>query len=163
MFVSLSITTASIVVKRKVYEQLGGFDVSFNYSLDWDMWKRIASRRLLWYEPDPLAVTRQHEQSTTRQLMQSGTNIAEIRRSIETSKSYLSAAEAADMASRAQNYYTSYAVTRAAQLLFIARDRRAFLAHLREAREIRSSTAVMKAFIKLSLKTLRERLQRRLP
>jgi GT2 family glycosyltransferase len=163
VFVGLSITTASIVVKRSVYEQLGGFDVTFNYALDWDMWKRIASRRLLWYEPDPLAVTRQHEQSTTRKLMPSGTNIAEIRRSIETSKSYLSAAEAADMASRAQNYYTSYAVTRAVQLLLVARDRRAFLAHLREARKIRSSTAVMKALIRLSLKTLRERTQKRLP
>jgi GT2 family glycosyltransferase len=163
VFVSLSFTTPSIVVKRNVYEQLGGFDVSFDYALDWDMWKRIASQHPLWYEPEPLAVTRRHEQSTTRKLMQSGTNIAEIRRSIETSKSYLSAAKATDMACRAQDYYTSYAVTRAAQLLFIARDARAALAQLREARKIRSSTAVMKAIIKLSVKTLRARVQKRLP
>jgi hypothetical protein len=89
--------------------------------------------------------------------MQSGTNIAEIRRSIETSKSYLSVAMAADMAHRAQDYYTGYAVNRAAQLLLIERDVGAAVAQLSEARKIRSSTAVMKAIIKQSLKTLRAR------
>jgi hypothetical protein len=157
VFVGLSFTTPSIVVKRSVYEQLGGFDVSFGYALDWDMWKRIASQYPLWCEPQPLAGSRRHEQSTTRKLMQSGTNIAEIRRSIETSKSYLSVAMAADMAHRAQDYYTGYAVNRAAQLLLIERDVGAAVAQLSEARKIRSSTAVMKAIIKQSLKTLRAR------
>jgi hypothetical protein len=154
VFVVLSFTTPSIVVKRSVYEQLGGFDVSFGYALDWDMWKRIASQYPLWCEPQPLAGSRRHDQSTTRKLMQSGTNIAEIRLSIETSKSYLSVGMATDMARRAQDYYTGYAVNRAAQLLLIERDAGAALAQLSEARKIRSSTAVMKAIIKLSLKTL---------
>jgi hypothetical protein len=155
VFVGLSFTTPSIVVKRSMYEGLGGFDVSFDYALDWDMWKRIASQYPLWYEPQPLAGSRRHRQSTTRKLMQSGTNIAEIRRSIETSRSYLPAAMAADMARRAQEYYTGYAVNRAAQLLLIERDAGAALAQLTEARKLRSSAAVMKAIIKLSLKTLR--------
>ena len=155
VFVGLSFTTPSIVVKRSVYERLGGFDVSFDYALDWDMWKRIASQYPLWYEPQPLAGSRRHRHSTTRKLMQSRTNIAEIRRSIETSKSYLTVAMAGDMARRAQEYYTAYVVNRAAQLLLIERDAGTALAQLTEARKIRSTTAVIKAIIKLSLKTLR--------
>jgi glycosyltransferase involved in cell wall biosynthesis len=159
VFVGLSFTTPSIVVKRDVYEHLGGFDVAFDYALDWDMWKRIASQYPLWYEPEALAGSRRHDQSTTRKLMQSGTNIAEIRRSIETSKSYLPAAMAADMERRARDYYTRYAVLNAAQLLLIERAARATLAQLCEARKIRSSTAVMKAIIKLSLERLRARMR----
>jgi len=155
VFVGLSFTTPSIIVKRSVYERLGGFDVSYNYALDWDMWKRIASQYPLWYEPQALAGSRRHRQSTTRKLMQSGANIAEIRRSIETSKSYLTVATAADMARRAQEYYTAYVVNRAAQLLLRERDARAALTQLTEARKILSTAAVIKAIIKLSLKTLR--------
>jgi glycosyltransferase involved in cell wall biosynthesis len=158
VFVGLSFTTPSIVMKRSVYERLGRFDVSFKYALDWDMWKRVASQYPLWCEPEPLAGSRRHKLSRTRELMQSGTNIVEIRRSIETSKAYLPAAAAADMARRAQDYYTGYAVNRAAQLLLIERDAGASLVQLREARKIRSSTAVLKAMIELSLKTLRARL-----
>jgi hypothetical protein len=157
VFVGLSFTTPSIVVKRSVYEKLGGFDVAFDYALDWDMWKRIACQYPLWCEPEPLAGSRRHEQSTTRKLMQSGTNIAEIGRSIETSKSYLPPAMAAHMDRRARDYYTGWAVLKAAQLLLIERDARATLAQLCEARKLRSGTAVMKAIMKLSLETLRAR------
>lgn len=156
VFVFLSIMTPSIVVKRSIYEQLGGFDITFDYALDWDMWKRIASQHPLWFEPEPLAGRRTHGQSTTRKLMRSGTNIAEIRRSIETSKSYLPAAVAAGMARRAGDKYTRFAVRTAVRLLF-RRDVRATLAQLCEAQKIRSGAAVMKAIVALSLDTLRAR------
>jgi hypothetical protein len=155
VFVGLSFTCPSIVVKRTVYEQVGGFDLSFDYALDWDMWKRIASQFPLWCEPEPLIGSRRHKQSTTHKLMRSGTNIAEIRRSIETSKSYLPPALGTDMARRAQNYYTEYAVKRAAQLLLFERDARATLAQLNEARKILSSTAVIRAIMNLALKIVR--------
>jgi glycosyltransferase involved in cell wall biosynthesis len=156
VFAGLSFTTPSIVVKRSVYERLGGFDASFDYALDWDMWKRIASQFSLWYEPQSLAGSRRHSQSATRKMMRSGTNIAEIRRSIEISKSYLDAAMAADMERRAQEYYTSYVVKRAAQV-FLEGDARSGLTQLAEARKIRSTAAVIKAIIKLPLTTLRAR------
>jgi glycosyl transferase family 2 len=157
VFVFLSIQTPSIVVKRSVYEHLGGFDVSFDYALDWDMWKRIASQYPLWFEPEPLAGRRGHGQSTTRKLVRSGTNIAEIFRSIETSKSYLSAAIAPDMARRARDNYTKFAVWTAVRQLF-KRDAKAALAQLREVLKIRSATAVMKAIVTLTLETLRARM-----
>ena len=138
VFVGLSFTTPSIVVKRGVYERLGGFDTAFDYALDWDMWKRIAPRYPLWYEPAPLAACRRHPASTTRALMRSGANIAEIRRSIEVSRAYLPPAIAADMAARARAHYASHAVSQAATLLFAEHDPGAGLAQLREARRMRS-------------------------
>jgi len=160
VFVGLSFTPPSVVVKRHVYEKLGGFDVSYDYALDWDMWKRIASQHPLWYEPEPLAGTRKHSKSTTRKLMQSGMNIAEIRRSIEASRSYLPPEVTAETTRRAQSYYTNYAVNVAAQLLFNERDLHASLAQLRYARRIQSGTAVIKAILRLSGRNLRARLGR---
>jgi hypothetical protein len=90
--------------------------------------------------------------------MRSGTNIAEIRRSIEISKSYLPAAMATDMARCAGDKYTRFAVRTAARLLF-RHEAKAALAQLREAQKIRSGTAVMKAVMSLSLDALRARAQ----
>jgi glycosyltransferase involved in cell wall biosynthesis len=153
VFVFLSIQTPSIVVKRSVYEHLGGFDVSFGYALDWDMWKRIAAQYPVWFEPEPLAGRRGHGESTTRKLMRSGMNIAEIFRSIEISKSYLPAAIATDMAWRARDKYTKFAVRTAVRQLF-KRDAGAALAQVREVLKTRSGMAVMKAFMMLALETL---------
>ena len=43
VYVALKIQCPAIAVKRTVYEALGGFDQSFAYCADWDMWKRIAA------------------------------------------------------------------------------------------------------------------------
>jgi len=54
----------SIVVRRAVYEHLGGFDRRFQTCAeDWEMYARVASRYAVWYEPTPLAVYRRHAHS----------------------------------------------------------------------------------------------------
>ncbi len=48
--------TSSVVVRRGVYQVLGGFDSRFTCSCeDWEMWVRIALRYPIGYEPTPLA------------------------------------------------------------------------------------------------------------
>jgi len=86
------------------------------------MWKRVASRYPLWYDPEPLACYRQQGRSASRALIRSGENIAEVRRSIESSQSYLPSAMAADMVRRARKYYTRHVVHLAGQLLFVEHD-----------------------------------------
>jgi glycosyltransferase involved in cell wall biosynthesis len=44
IFVSQRIQSPSMVVRRVVYEELGGFDRRFDMMEDWEMWIRIASR-----------------------------------------------------------------------------------------------------------------------
>jgi glycosyltransferase involved in cell wall biosynthesis len=53
------LTTPSLVVRREVYESLGGFDDRFRCAgEDWEMCVRIATRYDVWFEPEPLAVYR---------------------------------------------------------------------------------------------------------
>jgi glycosyltransferase involved in cell wall biosynthesis len=58
----------SIVVKRAVYENLGGFRDDLCYALDWEMWVRIAFRYPVWHEPEILACWRRHDASESKRL-----------------------------------------------------------------------------------------------
>ena len=144
IFVALHLRCPALVAKRSVYEALGGFRLDLRYTLDWDMWKRIAAAYPLWYEPAVLACYRRHPTSATMTLLRSGANIAEIRRSIELSATVLHPGLAAEVNRRARQTYTTYAVTTAWRSL-CARDLRASMAQLREARKLTSTLAVARA------------------
>jgi glycosyltransferase involved in cell wall biosynthesis len=77
----------SIVVKRGVYENLGGFSQTLKYTLDWDMWLRLAVKYPVWYDTGILACYRTHGGSETGRLVQSGQNLREIRHMLETAAS----------------------------------------------------------------------------
>lgn len=66
--VNLVVQCPCIVVRRAVYERLGGFDDAYAYCADYDMWQRIASEYPIWYEPQPLAEYREHDASASRRL-----------------------------------------------------------------------------------------------
>ncbi len=69
------VQTPSMVVKRSVYEQLGGFDKRLKYCEDWEMWVRIAANHPVGYEPEPLAEYRVHTSSNTSRNSATGTNV----------------------------------------------------------------------------------------
>lgn len=79
----------SIVVKRSVYENLGGFCVEAHYAADWEMWKRISRYYSVCYVPEVLAGYRLHTRSETSRLINSGRNLVDIRSSVSISKLYL--------------------------------------------------------------------------
>jgi GT2 family glycosyltransferase len=95
------IQCASVLVPRKVYEQLGGYRSGLCYALDWEMWVRIASRYDVWYEPRMLAYYRQHDQSETHRLLDSNRVSNDILRTIETFGEYLPAKQQARLLSLA--------------------------------------------------------------
>jgi glycosyltransferase involved in cell wall biosynthesis len=141
VFVGLDLRASALVVKRDVYEAIGGFRLDLQYALDWDMWKRIAAAYPLWHEPEPLACYRRHRGRATRALMRTGTNIAEIGRSIELSASLLPPSVAASATRRARDYYTEYAVLMAWRALADG-DVRSSVAQIREARGLASTARV---------------------
>jgi GT2 family glycosyltransferase len=61
-----------VVVRRDVYEQVGGFDPGLRFVLDWEMWVRIAAAFPVAYVPEPLATYRIHDKAETRRLKQAG-------------------------------------------------------------------------------------------
>jgi len=94
----------SMVVKRSVYEELGGFCAKAHYAADWEMWKRIARYYPVCYVPDILASYRLHTGSETSRLVNSGKNLADIRTSIAISKSYLPEQSVEKWSSQALEY-----------------------------------------------------------
>jgi len=79
---------SSVVIRRSVYNNLGGFLPGLTFTPDWEMWRRIAVDYSFWFEPKPLGCCREHKGSVTSKNRRSGSNIADIRKSIEMCKSY---------------------------------------------------------------------------
>jgi Glycosyl transferase family 2 len=76
--------TPTMVVRRAVYEALGGFDPRLAYAEDWEMWVRIAAQYAVWYEPEALAVYRIAEGSLSGRMLQTGENVDKLLLAIET-------------------------------------------------------------------------------
>lgn len=126
------IQTPSIVVKRSVYETIGGFHPELFHSGDWEMWKRIAVHYPVWYDPQPLACYRTHTASHTSSLVRTGSNIANIRRAIEISQSYLPDPVSHALSQQAREFYALYGFESACWHLSWL-DLSAAMAQLREA------------------------------
>jgi glycosyltransferase involved in cell wall biosynthesis len=80
--VSNHIKCPSVVVRRQTYEKLGGFRSDLAFTLDWEMWVRIACQFPVYYEPDALAEFRIHDDSETSRLCDDGSNVLDLLRAI---------------------------------------------------------------------------------
>ncbi len=85
------IQTPSIVVRRNVYEKLGGFDRRFTCVCeDWEMWVRIAANYPIAYEVEPLAIYRvARSGSLSKSSIRSGKYAREVFQAHEIIQSYL--------------------------------------------------------------------------
>lgn len=84
------IQTPSIVVRREVYEKLGGFDYRLPTAAeDWEMWVRIATNYPMWYEVEPLALYRKHSRSITKTNVKNGKYVAQLRDAAKIFLTYL--------------------------------------------------------------------------
>jgi glycosyltransferase involved in cell wall biosynthesis len=84
---------AAMVVKRSVYEKLGGF-FGVNYCEDWEMWIRIAASFPVAYSPRCSALYRGglgNAASITSLALSKGENFLNVDRTIEIVQSYLPA------------------------------------------------------------------------
>jgi glycosyltransferase involved in cell wall biosynthesis len=89
MAISQRIVCSSVVVRRDVYEALGGFRSDLVYALDWEMWARIASRYAFWYEPAVLCGFRVHAGSESSRLQRSAATVRDHLRCLDILQSYL--------------------------------------------------------------------------
>jgi hypothetical protein len=154
VFVQLAIQTPSIVVRRDVYETLGGFDDDFSYITDWDMWKRLVVRYPIWYEPRPLALYRMHPASQTARLRGSGRDIAEVATSIERSASLLPPEVRTKVVRRACRAYSIFAVENAFEAIFHDHAPATARVQLTEARRLSSAAGIARALGVVALRVL---------
>jgi glycosyltransferase involved in cell wall biosynthesis len=76
------IQCASALVRRSVYERLGGYRLDLRYALDWEMWVRIAAHYDVSYEPQVLACYRRHDASETARLRNDGALSGDVLKAI---------------------------------------------------------------------------------
>ena len=149
------IQTPSIVVRRDVYEQLGGYDRRMTcWGEDWEMWVRIAARYSVWYEVEPLALYRSSSTSLTGKSVRTGKNIQDFRQAVDIVREYLPS-ECADKLSRsALRNYAFYALNTAKN--FISnQDTNAAINQMREAWRCDSSMKIILSSLKPMMKLLK--------
>ncbi|MEX0601539.1 MAG: glycosyltransferase, partial [Rhodothermales bacterium] len=126
------VVTPSMVVKRDVYEALGGFDDRLICSEDWEMWVRVAAHYPVWYEIEPLAMYRMHDASNTGRHIRSGEDITFTYRAIEMFIPYLPDSMASRVGRAAKITY-AHAALRMARQVYAAGDAAAAGAQIRAA------------------------------
>jgi glycosyltransferase involved in cell wall biosynthesis len=126
------IMTPSIVVKRDVYEALGGFDTRLRCSEDWEMWVRVAAEYPIWYQPEPLAMYRMHPDSNTGRHIPSGEDVSFTRLAIDIFESYLPRENASRIVRIARETYAMAAMD-TARALAARGDRAGMGAQIRAA------------------------------
>jgi glycosyltransferase involved in cell wall biosynthesis len=156
--VSSRIQCASIVVRRSVYEQLGGFRTDF-FAADWEMWIRIAARYPIWYEPEILAAWRLHSSSMSTALIRSGANLADSRRCIEVSHSSLPP-DRADLISRRAMVWLSVAAIGCAERCIVSGEFTPALKQLYSGLQCGISLPLMRALMLLPFRVARGKVRR---
>lgn len=105
------------IVRREVYETLGGFRSDLHYALDWEMWARIASRYDVWYEPEVLAYYRRHRNTETARLEAVGRTGEDTIAAIEILATHVPPAHRGRIKRRAYRRLARSHLRRAARLL----------------------------------------------
>ena len=108
--VSCRLAFSSIVVKRDVYETLGGFSPEVGSAFDWEMWKRIAVYYPVWFESKALVRCCKQGDSLTETFIPSGQQITDSLEAIEFSKAYLPSELREPISRRAREHYARYAL-----------------------------------------------------
>jgi GT2 family glycosyltransferase len=145
--------TPAMVVRRSVYERLGGFDRRLTWTEDWEMWVRIATECPVWYEPEPLALYRVHSTSSSSRKSDTGETIKDLRRAIEIMRTYLPR-DRADVLARAATRACAHAAIRRGHRFVAAGMTTAARAHAREAVRTEPSPTVIAGAAIVTLKSL---------
>lgn len=66
LLVENSIGTSSVVIKKDVFQKLGGFNTDLRALQDWDLWLRVATKHQICYVDEPLVYYRIHSSSVSR-------------------------------------------------------------------------------------------------
>jgi len=108
----------AMVVRREVYEQIGGFDSRIACcGEDWEMWLRIAAFYPVAFEPEPLASYRSHTSSLTGRCRRSGQNVRDMKQIIEIAYSYLPKDKRNKLSQDAKDYVACWAIDIASEML----------------------------------------------
>jgi glycosyltransferase involved in cell wall biosynthesis len=110
------IQVPAMVVKRSVYEELGGF-FGVHYGEDWEMWARIAARYPVAHSPERLALYRVHRDNITSRYFLTGQSLTDAIQVVNTIQQYLPCKER-KRAKRAAEKHLAYYFARSADKIY---------------------------------------------
>lgn len=140
----------TVVVRREVYERVGGFDERMlSCGEDWEMWVRIAAQYPVWYEPAVLALYRQHTGSLTGRSLRSGQNIRDLRTAIAIYREYLPEQDAARATASARAHAARWAIGLGSAMMY-AGDAAGARTQVREALRTSLAPEVLKRLVMMA-------------
>src|SRR3954467_12852814 len=140
--------TPAMVVRREVYEHLGGFDRRLSFCEDWEMWVRIAAHYPVWYEVEPLAVYRMNPASHSKAAFRTGESARDLRRAISIQRSYLPPARVEELSQEATRMSALATIRRGHEMVDLG-DLGAATRQAREAIRSDPSTLVVRQALRL--------------
>jgi hypothetical protein len=72
------ITSTSVMIRRDLFERLGGFYTGLNGTEDWDLWIRVAERHPIGFVEEPLVKYRLHAAGISRNWARMSRERAEV-------------------------------------------------------------------------------------
>ena len=143
----------AMVVRREVYERLGGF-YGVEYGEDWEMWVRIAARYPVGYTPEVLAEYRKHYDSISGSAFVTGRNMASLEWAMQRIQQYLPPDERQGILSASRRFYAHYALRVANALWMNFRDRRGASAQVTQAWKMSRDAVLLYKILKLYTKII---------
>lgn len=154
----------AMVVKRSVYEKLGGF-FAVDYCEDWEMWIRIAAHFPVAYSPKCLALYRTgpaSEGSITSNTLLKGENFGNVKKVIEITQHYLPPGQRKHIKNMARKYYSMH-IARSSNKMYRYNSKAAIrqaLGALKLHQNIRTIYWVMKLYLLHFQKSLGKKLEK---
>ena len=139
---------AAMVVRRDVYEDLGGF-FGVEYGEDWEMWVRIAAKYPMGYTPVVLAGYRRHFSSISGQTFSTARNMACLRWVMDRIQHHLPAGQRTTVMNISRNFYAHYALRVAVTLWKNFKDRRGAMAQALAAWNMSRDAGILYKILKL--------------
>lgn len=138
----------AMVVRREVYERLGGF-YGVEYGEDWEMWMRIAAHYDTGYIPEVLAEYRKHFSSISGKSFVTARNMACLRWVMTKIREHLPLQRRAAIMRASREFYAHYALRVANTLWINFRDKRGASAQAIAAWNMSKDAGLLYKIIKL--------------
>lgn len=107
----------AVVVRREVYETLGGFSTRWQSPGDWEMWQRIAAHYDWFYEPRARAFYRAQGVSVSSTAKRTGADVREAAEIIDLAQGYLPADRAGRLRDAARQQWATLGLNTARRAL----------------------------------------------
>jgi hypothetical protein len=152
------IAPPSIVIRREMYERVGGYDPRLRVGEDWEMWVRVAAHTKVWFETEPLAMYRtKRAGSLSVETTNGSILVASMRQAVEILEKSLPGrlppAQAKSLLAYARRFYAGWGIE-GAQANLAHRRIGSALDQLRETLKCSTSPSVVARVVGLLTKNL---------